>query len=321
MYVKHEFRRNYEERGIAGQSGNDVLRDPVREELLLRVAAHIGERQHCNRRLVRQRQWLAQAGRQVLDGDAAVPNPVRTHWPGDVLYLLLAHVLERVIEPVAHLIAHDPADADPAGLGQGFQARGDIHPIAEDIVLLSDHVAEIDADAEVDAAVFSHAGIAFGHPTLHLDRAAHRAYYARELSQQSVAGVLYGSASVFIDPRINQLPEMRLEPRVRALLVRAHQTRVPGHIGGEDRGQAPLDTFLRHCPVPNCRVTAYYVRASAEALSQASAIVATVRPREANLNARDSDTVLSSRAARMKRDRKGRGSTCRAQRKFETGGA
>ena len=32
--------------------------------------------------------------------------------------------------------------------------------------------------------------------------------------------------------------EMRLEPLVRALLIRAHQARVPRHVGGEDRGEA-----------------------------------------------------------------------------------
>jgi hypothetical protein len=34
------------------------------------------------------------------------------HWPGDVLDLLFAHVLERKIELIAHLVAHDAADAD-----------------------------------------------------------------------------------------------------------------------------------------------------------------------------------------------------------------
>ena len=37
-------------------------------------------------------------------------------WPGDVLDLLFAHVLERKIELIAHLISHDAADADPPWL-------------------------------------------------------------------------------------------------------------------------------------------------------------------------------------------------------------
>jgi hypothetical protein len=40
----------------AGECGDDVLGDPVGEELLVRIAAHIGTGQHGNRRLVRQRE-------------------------------------------------------------------------------------------------------------------------------------------------------------------------------------------------------------------------------------------------------------------------
>ena len=35
-----------------------------------------------------------------------------THWPGDILDLLLAHILKRKIELIAHFIAHDAADTD-----------------------------------------------------------------------------------------------------------------------------------------------------------------------------------------------------------------
>jgi hypothetical protein len=40
------------------------------------------------------------------------------------------------------------------------------------------------------------------------------------------------------DLRLNQLAEVRLEPLMRPLLIRAHQARVPRHVGGEDRGEA-----------------------------------------------------------------------------------
>jgi hypothetical protein len=39
------------------------------------------------------------------------------------------------------------------------------------------------------------------------------------------------------DLRVDELAAMRLETLVRGLLVRAHQARVPRHIGGEDRGK------------------------------------------------------------------------------------
>src|SRR5215472_16180911 len=55
----------------------------------------------------------------------------------------LSHVFEGVIEPVPDLIADDTADTDPTGLHQGFEPGGDIHTIAENVVLLDDHIAEI----------------------------------------------------------------------------------------------------------------------------------------------------------------------------------
>jgi hypothetical protein len=45
---------------------------------------------------------------------------------------------------------------------------------------------------------------------------------------------------MLLDLRIDELPEMRLEARVRSLLVRAHQTRVAGDIGGQDRRKSAL---------------------------------------------------------------------------------
>ena len=41
--------------------------------------------------------------------------------------------------------------------------------------------------------------------------------------------------------RLKQLAQMRLHALVRALLVRAHQARISGHIGGEDRGETAAD--------------------------------------------------------------------------------
>ena len=34
------------------------------------------------------------------------------------------------------LITHDPADVDPAGLGERLQTGGDIHAVAENVVFL-----------------------------------------------------------------------------------------------------------------------------------------------------------------------------------------
>jgi hypothetical protein len=67
-----------------------------------------------------------------------------------MFFALLAHVVERVGQLVADLIAHRARDADAAGLGQRFQPRGDIDAVAEDVAAFGDDVAEIDADAKLD---------------------------------------------------------------------------------------------------------------------------------------------------------------------------
>ena len=79
------------------------------------------------------------------------PHPKDVDRAGDVLDALLAEILEGdVVEPVADLVAHRAGDADAARLGKHLEARRDIDAIAENVVLLDDHVAEIDADAELD---------------------------------------------------------------------------------------------------------------------------------------------------------------------------
>jgi len=164
-----------------------------------------------------------------------VPN--RPERAGNVFNLLLAQVLEDVIELVPYLIANDPANADPARLCQSFQARGHIDAVAEDVVLLDDYVAEIDAHTKPDPSILRDFGLALGHPPLHLDSAPNRVDHARELDQHPVAGVLYDPAPVLRDFRIDQLPEMSLQAFVRAFLVDAHQPRIPRDVGGQDRGE------------------------------------------------------------------------------------
>jgi hypothetical protein len=91
------------------------------------------------------------------------------HRPSDVLDPLLAHVFERKGELVAHLIAHDLADADPAWLGQRFQPCRYIDSVTVDVATVFDDVADIDPDAELDAAIGRHIGVSRRHLALHLD--------------------------------------------------------------------------------------------------------------------------------------------------------
>jgi hypothetical protein len=69
----------------------------------------------------------------------------------DVLEALLAPIREPVGQLVADLVVNHAGNGDPAGLGERFEARGDIDAVAKDIVVIGDHVAKIDADAQPNA--------------------------------------------------------------------------------------------------------------------------------------------------------------------------
>ena len=66
-----------------------------------------------------------------------------------------------------------------------------------------------------------HAGVAFDHGVLHLDRAAHRVDDAAELDDAAVAGALDDAAVMSGDGGVDQIAAQRAEAREDAVLVRA----------------------------------------------------------------------------------------------------
>ena len=186
----------------------------------------------------------------LLDADGTVPDPISTHWPGDILDLLVAEILEDEVELIPNLIPNDPAYADTPGLGQPFQPRRYIHPVSEDVLALGNYVAQVDPHAELDPSLWRGALIPLRHAVLHLYGAPDGIHDARKLRQEAVAGVLYDPAPVVLDLRIDQFPEVGLESFVGPFLIRPHQARVPRHIGGEDRSEA-ADRGMA-CPAVRC---------------------------------------------------------------------
>src|SRR5258705_13975900 len=94
--------------------------------------------------------------------------------PRYVLDLLFPHILEREIQLVAHLIAHEAADAYSARRGQRFKAGRDIDAIAINIRVVDDDVADVQADTKFDAPFLRDRGVAFGHEALDIDSTAYR---------------------------------------------------------------------------------------------------------------------------------------------------
>ena len=119
----------------------------------------------------------------------------------------------------------------------------------------------MDADAELDALVRRHAGVALGHRALHLDRAPHRVDDAGKLYQQPVAGGLDDAAAVLGDLGVDQFAPDRLQRRERAFLVGAHQPRIADDIGRQNRREFAGRAHYVGNPAPR-RPSVYLATAS-----------------------------------------------------------
>jgi hypothetical protein len=144
------------------------------------------------------------------------------------------------IEPPLDLPIRLLGETDAARLANALEPCGDVDAIAHQVaVALLDDVAQMNADAELDASLERQAGVALNHAVLHFDRAAHRVHHAAELNNGSIAGSLDDATVVYGDYRINQIAAQRSQPRQRAVLVRASKLGVADHVGDQDRSDLP----------------------------------------------------------------------------------
>ena len=101
-------------------------------------------------------------------------------------------------------------DADPAWLGHRFEPGGDVHAVAENVAVLDDDFADVDADAKLDAS-------AAGNPVVaSAIRAAPRGASDRiddagELDQEAVAGKLDDPAMAGGNRRVHDVRPDRPE--------------------------------------------------------------------------------------------------------------
>ena len=224
----------------AREVGRQALRHAVDEILLLRVAADIGEGQDDDRE-ARRSGFFGRWGRRGLRlGGLPTSKRIDPDRLGDVLELGRAEIADREIEPPLDLPIGVLGETDRAGLGDALQPRGDIDAVAHQIAVgLLDDVAQMNADAELDASLGRQAGVALDHAVLHLDRAAHRVDHAAKLDEAAVAGALDDAPMMRGDRGINQIAAQRPQPRQRSLLVRPGEPAVADNIGDQDRCNFP----------------------------------------------------------------------------------
>jgi hypothetical protein len=231
-----------EEARKARQLGDDIFGNPIGEVVLLRVAGHIRERQDSDGGLVGKRQGPRQSvcPARLYAGRSQVVDP---HGLGDVLHPPLAHVLECSVQLALDHVEGRSGKAEATGFGEGLQAGGHVDAIAIDVRALDHDVAQVDADAQDDAAVVGQLGVPALHCLLNIDRALHRLDHARELGQQAVAHELHDAPAAFGDLRLHQVPAERLEALQGTPLVGAHEARIADHVCSKDGGKPAFQTL------------------------------------------------------------------------------
>ena len=136
-----------------------------------------------------------------------------------------------------HMIAHCSRDADPANGARCFQSGGDVDAVAVKVRAVRYHVANVDGDAEADAAIRRLVTIIHRDLLLYLDCAAHRTIDAVEGDQERVTAGLHDSSAVIADRRVDQCTSKRAEAAQRAGIVQADQPAVAHHVGVDDGKQ------------------------------------------------------------------------------------
>jgi hypothetical protein len=96
-------------------------------------------------------------------------------------------------------------------------------PVAEDVPVFDDDVAEIDAHAKLDPPFRGDLSVARGHFALRFDRAPYCVDDAGEFDEEPIAGGFNDAAAMFLDLRVAQLAADRPQRSERTFLVLAHQ--------------------------------------------------------------------------------------------------
>jgi len=142
---------------------------------------------------------------------------------GDVLQPLFAQVDELGGHCAAYVPPRLGGDADPTWRSETFEARGNIDAVTVDVVRRDDHVAEIDADAKLGAAILRQHRVAREKVPLHFQRAAHRIDDAAELDESAIAAMLDDASAMLADLGRDNLAAMGQETAVGTLLTKLIQ--------------------------------------------------------------------------------------------------
>src|SRR5882672_9689907 len=113
------------------------------------------------------------------------------------------------------------------------------------IITLDDHIAQIDADSEIEAALGQEPRIALSLGALHADGTAQSVNHTVELDEQAVAHSLDQPAMMFRERGLENLMQVGLKAHACALLIRLAQAAIAGDVCDQDGGEPPLHPLVR----------------------------------------------------------------------------
>ena len=162
---------------------------------------------------------------------------------GDVLEISFTEILELRFDLAAHLAIGVVGQANSVRLSKALHARGDVHPVAMNIVILDDYVPDINADPKLEPLLLIGCCFSIHHTFLPNHSAVESVQYTSELDQQAVADELDYTAIVFGDDRFQHLvPQVSETPQCSGLIL-AHKARITDHIGGKNGGESAFQAF------------------------------------------------------------------------------
>src|SRR5262249_50694933 len=133
-------------------------------------------------------------------------------------------------------------EANAPGVGQALQARGDVDPVTVDLLPIDHHVAQVDADAKLHAALGWQTHILCLQRGLNDHRALHGLDHAGKHRPHTIHRRAHDAATVLHDEGIHD-PAVSIQGTQRTFLVCAHEAAVAFNIGAEDGGELAFHAY------------------------------------------------------------------------------
>jgi hypothetical protein len=143
------------------------------------------------------------------------------------------------IELVPDVLVDGVRNANGAGLGERLEPGGDVDAVTKNVVAVYDHIAQIDADPQLETAFRRDRVVDRAQRPLHLERAVQCIDDTGEIRQQAVARRADDSPAMRCDQRVDSVAQLT-ESSMRARLILAHEAAETDHIGMQNGGEFPF---------------------------------------------------------------------------------